>query len=89
MDRVRKDCGPILSSPSGATPSKTWKLSQQKFLEEEGRQLRAWESCGKKSRKGKKVEDLATFLKHVGTYMEARAGMVKTAKDLAAGAASK
>jgi hypothetical protein len=79
MDRVRKQCGPLLASPQGNTPSKTWKLSQQKFLEPDGRQLQAWESCGKRSRKGKKVEDLATFLVSVGEYMETRAGVVKAA----------
>jgi hypothetical protein len=81
MDRVRKECGPMLSSPQGSTPSKTWK-SSQRFLEEDARQLQAWESCGKRSRKGKKVEDLATFLKSVGDYMEARTGVVKAARDL-------
>jgi hypothetical protein len=81
MDRVRKDCGPLLSSPSGSAPSKTWK-SSQKFLEPEARQLQAWESCGKRSRKGKKVEDLAGFLTSVGEYMDVRTGMVKTAREI-------
>jgi hypothetical protein len=80
MDRVRKECGPTLSSPQGSAPSKTWKLTQ-KFLSDD-RQLQAWESCGKRSRKGKKVEDLATFLKSVGDYMEARTGVVKVARDI-------
>jgi hypothetical protein len=82
MDRVRKECGPLLSSLQGATPSKTWKLSAKKFLEPDARQLQAWESCGKRSRKGKKVEDLAEFLTSVGQYMEARVGMVKAAREL-------
>jgi hypothetical protein len=82
MDRVRKDCGPLLSSPQGSTPSKTWKLSQQRFLEQDARQLQAWESCGKRSRKGKKAVDLAAFLTSVGDYMEARTGMVKTAREI-------
>jgi hypothetical protein len=82
MDRVRKDCGPILATPQGAAPSKTWKLSQQKFLEPDARQLQAWESCGKRSRKGKKVEDLAPFLTSVGEYMEARTGVVKAAREI-------
>jgi hypothetical protein len=85
MDRVRKDCGPILASPNSATPSKTWKLSQR-FLEEDARQLAAWESCGKRSRKGKKAVDLATFLTHVGTYMEARTNVVKAARAIKDGA---
>jgi hypothetical protein len=78
---VRKTCGPLLQSPQGSTPSKTWKQSQ-KLLEPDARQLQAWESCGKKSRKGKKVEDLATFLQGVGGYMEARSGVVKTAHEI-------
>jgi hypothetical protein len=82
MDRVRKDCGPLLQSPKGNTPSKTWKLSQQKFLEQDARQLQAWESCGKRSRKGKKAEDLADFLQAVGGYMEARSGVVKAAHEI-------
>ena len=81
MDRVRKDCGPLLSAPKGGGPSKTWKQSQ-KLLEPDARQLQAWESCGKRSRKGKKVEDLATFLKSVGDYMTARSGVAKVAKEI-------
>jgi hypothetical protein len=88
MDRVRKDCGPLLSSPQGSAPSKTWKVTQ-KFMEEDARELRAWESCGKRSRKGKKVEDLATFLKSVGDYMEARTGVVKVARDIRGSSAKK
>jgi hypothetical protein len=82
MDHARKDCGPLLTSPQGAAPSKTWRLSQQRFLEPEARQLQAWESCAKRSRKGKKREDLAGFLEVVGQYMEMRAGVVKAAKAI-------
>jgi hypothetical protein len=81
MDRVRKECGPLLSAPKGNAPSKTWKLSQ-KFLEPEARQLQAWESCGKKSRKGKKAEDLTAFLKTFADYMDARSGLAKVAVSL-------
>jgi hypothetical protein len=82
MDRVRKECGPILQSPTGSSPSKTWKLTNKKFLEQDARQLSAWESCGKRSRKGKKAVDLAEFLTTVGQYMEARTGMVKAAREI-------
>jgi hypothetical protein len=82
MDRVRKDCGPLLENPTGKAPSATWKISMKKFYEEEARQLRAWESCAKRSRKGKKVEDLAVFLTAVGEYMEARAAVVKATREL-------
>jgi hypothetical protein len=85
MDRVRKDCGPILSSVTAgakAVPSATWKLTQKKFYEEEARQLRAWESCGKRSRKGKKAEELSSFLVATGEYMEVRTGVVKTAREI-------
>ena len=42
----------------------------------------AWESCGKRSRKGKKTEELASFLTAVGVYMEARSGVVKTTREI-------
>jgi hypothetical protein len=81
MDRVRKDCGPLLTSVDPhAPPSKTWKLSQQRFYEQDARQLQAWEGCGRRSRKGKKTEDLAAFLLAVGEYMEARTVVVKAAR---------
>jgi hypothetical protein len=83
MDRVRKECGPILANVDPkAKPSATWKLSGQKFFEQDARQLQAWESCGRKSRKGKKAEDLATFLVALGDYMEARTGVVKVARAI-------
>jgi hypothetical protein len=81
MDRVRKDCGPLLSNPQGSAPSKTWKTSK-KFLEPDARQLQAWESCGKRSRKGKKAVDLAEFLTTVGQYMDVRTGVVKVAREI-------
>jgi hypothetical protein len=82
MDRVRKDCGPLLSNPDPhAAPSKTWKLSQR-FLEQDARQLQAWEGCGRRSRKGKKTEDLAAFLVAVGEYMDARTEVVKAARAI-------
>jgi hypothetical protein len=81
MDRVRKDCGPLLSG-TDPRPSKTWKLSQQRFYEQDARQLQAWEGCGKRSRKGKKTEDLASFLIAVGEYMEARVEVVKAAREI-------
>jgi hypothetical protein len=83
MDRVRKDCGPLLANPDPhAAPSKTWKLSQQRFYEQEARQLQAWEGCGRRSRKGKKTEDLASFLVTVGDYMDARVAVVKAARAI-------
>jgi hypothetical protein len=83
MDRVRKDCGPLLTAnPGRPTPSRTWKLSQQRFYEQDARQLQAWEGCGRRSRKGKKTEDLASFLIAVGEYMEARVDVVKAAREI-------
>jgi hypothetical protein len=83
MDRVRKDCGSLLADVgTKATPSKTWRLSQQKFADDEARQLRAWDSCSRKSRKGKKADDLAEFLVGVGEYMEARSAVVKAARAI-------
>jgi hypothetical protein len=83
MDRVRKDCGPLLTSSDGrTTPSKTWKLTQQRFYEEDARQMQAWDGCGRKARKGKKSVDLAAFLLAVGDYMEARVAVVKAARAI-------
>jgi hypothetical protein len=85
MDRARSACGPLLQQVDArATPSKTWKLTQKKFLEDDARMLQAWESCSKRSRKGKKVEDLEAFLLAVGDYMKARADFAGAAKDLTA-----
>ena len=64
----------------------TWKASRKSFFEEEARQLQAWESCGKRSRKGKKREDLEGFLLTVNGYMSARAGVANAARDIAAAA---
>jgi hypothetical protein len=83
MERVHKECGPLLTSPEArAAPSKTWKLSQQRFYEQDARQMQAWEGCAKRSRKGKKSEDLESFLVAVGEYMEARTGVVKAAREI-------
>jgi hypothetical protein len=83
MDRVRKDCGPLLSSPdSMATPSKTYKASHKRFYEDERRQLSAWDSCGRRARKGKKVDDLGEFLVAVGEYMTARSSFVEAARGV-------
>ena len=85
MDRVRKQCGPLLANVDGkAAPSKTYKLSHKKFFEDDARQLSAWDSCGRKARKGKKVEDLGEFLVAVGDYMAARALVVDAARSIEA-----
>jgi hypothetical protein len=85
MDRARKDCGPILATPDPkAKPSKTYALSHKRFYEEEARQLSAWDSCSRRARKGKKVEDLGEFLIAVGEYMNARTEVGKTARGLTA-----
>ncbi len=87
MDRVRKDCGPLLvvaDKDAKVDPKSvpTWKASHKQFLEEDMRQLQAWESCGKKSRKGKKKEDLETFLTAVNDYMTARSGVASAARGI-------
>jgi hypothetical protein len=84
MDRVRKDCGPLLANPDPkAAPSKTFKATQKRFYEDERRQLQAWDSCGRRSRKGKKVDDLGDFLVAVGDYMAARGKVAEAARALA------
>jgi hypothetical protein len=89
MDRVRKDCGPLLvvaDKEAKVNPKSvpTWKQSHKEggILEAEMRQLQAWESCGKRSRKGKKKEDLEQFLLAVNDYMKARSDVAKAARDL-------
>ena len=89
MDRVRKDCGPLLvvaDKEAKINPKSvpTWKASHKTgwILEEEMRQLQAWESCGKKSRKGKKKEDLEQFLMAVNDYMASRAAVAVAARGI-------
>jgi len=59
MDKVRADCGGLLNvmdKEAKVNPKSvpTWKTTRKLFFEEDARQLQAWESCGKRSRKGKK-----------------------------------
>jgi hypothetical protein len=87
MTKVRSDCGPLVQNvdkDAKPAPSKSFKANAKKFYEEDQRQLQAWEYCGRKSRKGKKVLDLEAFLLAAGDYMEARAELVKTAREEAA-----
>ena len=87
MTRVREQCGPIvqnLDKNAKPAPSKTFKANVKKFVEEDQRQLQAWEYCAKRSRKGKKVLDLEEFLTASGDYIEARSEVVKVARDTAA-----
>jgi hypothetical protein len=89
MDRVRKECGPLLvvaDKEAKINPKSvpTWKQSHKEngILEADMRQLQAWESCGKKSRKGKKKEDLENFLLAVNDYMAARSGVANAARGI-------
>jgi hypothetical protein len=87
MDRVRKDCGSMLvvadkEAKVDAKSVPTWKTSRKQFVEDDMRQLQAWESCGKKSRKGKKKEDLENFLNAVNDYMAARSGVASAARGI-------
>jgi zinc-ribbon domain len=90
MDRIRKDCGQLLivadkEAKVDAKSVPTWKASHKQggILEEDMRQLQAWESCSKKSRKGKKKEDLEQFLTAVNDYMAARSGVANAARGIA------
>ena len=87
MTKVRADCGNLVQGvdkDAKPAPSKTFKANVKKFWEEQQRQLQAWEWCGKKSRKGKKVLDLEAFLTAASDYIEARGEVVKTAREEAA-----
>jgi hypothetical protein len=84
MTKVRQDCGNLVQNvdkDAKPAPSKTFKANVKKFYEEQQRQLQAWEWCGKKSRKGKKVLDLEAFLVAAGDYIESRTEVVKTARE--------
>jgi hypothetical protein len=88
MDKVRADCGGLLNvadKEAKVNPKSvpTWKATRKQFFEEDARQLQAWESCGKRSRKGKKKEDLEGFLLTVNDYMAARTGVASAARDIA------
>jgi hypothetical protein len=83
MDHVTKDCGKLLQQiDAKATPSKTYKVTQKKFYEEDARHMRAWADCGRRARKGRKANDLGEFLVAVGEYMEARKEFGKKAKEI-------
>src|SRR5262245_11405702 len=87
MTKVRADCGNLVQEvdkDAKPAPSKTFKANAKKFYEEQQRQLQAWEWCGKKSRKGKKVLDLEQFLAAAGDYMEARNEMKQTTVETVA-----
>jgi hypothetical protein len=90
MTGVRDKCGGLVSNvdkDAKVTASKTWKATVKRMADDDARQLRAWESCAKKSRKGKKVLDLEDFLLASGDYMEARNGVVQAVRDAARAAA--
>ncbi len=88
MTKVRSDCGSLVTGvdkDAKPSPDKSFKAIAKKFVEEDNtRLLQAWEFCGKRSRKGKKVLDLEDFLLASSDYMEARADLVKTAREEAA-----
>lgn len=87
MTHAREQCGPMiqnLNKDAKASPPKSFKAFTKKFVEDDQRQLQAWEYCGKHSRKGKKVLDLEDFLNAASDYMEARGSVVEAARDAAA-----
>jgi hypothetical protein len=88
MTKARTDCGSLVTNvdkDAKPAPDKAFKAITKKFVEEDNsRLLQAWEFCGKRSRKGKKVLDLEDFLLASSDYMEARGEVVKTAREEAA-----
>lgn len=83
MDRVRSACGPLLTTlDKGSKAPATWAGSRKRLYEEEARQLAAWESCGKKSRKGQKSEDMGQFLEAARAHLVTRADVVKAAHGI-------
>ncbi len=88
MTRVRTECGPLLTNVDkdakvDLKSVPTWKASRKAFFEEDARQLSAWESCGKRSRKGQKKEDMEAFLFAVNDYMAARTKVAQAARGIA------
>jgi hypothetical protein len=88
MTKVRTDCGNLVTGVdknSKPAADKSFKAISKKFVEEDNsRLLGAWDFCGKRSRKGKKQQDMEDFLVAFGDYMEARNDVVKTAREEAA-----
>jgi hypothetical protein len=87
MVGVREKCGGLVQNVNKegkAEPSKTFKANVKKFVEEDQRQLQAWEYCAKRSRKGKKALDLEEFLTAASDYIESRGEVGKAALDGAA-----
>lgn len=88
MTKARTDCGGLVTNvdkTAKPAPDKNFKVVSKKFVEEDNsRLLQAWEYCGKRSRKGKKQQDMEDFLVAFGDYMEARNDVAKTAREEAA-----
>ena len=83
-DRLRP-AGHRVDKNGKPAADKTFKTVSKKFVEEDNsRLLQAWEYCGKRSRKGKKQQDMEDFLVSFGDYMEARNDVAKTAREEAA-----
>ena len=88
MDRIRKDCGPLLvvmDKEAKVSPKlvPNWKTTHKKFTEDgDARELSAWEFCGKKSRKGSKRDEIEQFMYAVNDYMGARWGLKEAAEKI-------
>jgi hypothetical protein len=85
MGRVREQCGPLVTNVDAnakPVPSKTFKATLKKLADAPERLGDAFADCAKWSRKGKKALDLEDFLTGAGDYMEARAELAQTAKEL-------
>lgn len=88
MERIRTECGPLLvvtDKEAKVNPKSVpnWKTTHKKFTEEgDARELSAWEFCGKKSRKGKKRDEIEQFMFAVNEYMSARWGLKQAAEEI-------
>ena len=85
MTRVREECGPLVTNVDAnakPAPSKTFKATLKKLADAPERLGDAFADCAKWSRKGKKALDLEDFLNAAGDYMESRADLAQTAKEL-------
>jgi len=88
MDKVRADCGGLLNRCGQGSQGESevgphLEDHPQAALRGGSAPAPGLESCGKRSRKGKKKEDLENFLLTVNDYMAARAGVASAARDIA------
>jgi hypothetical protein len=73
MDRVRKDCGPLVQKADPrAAPPESYAATRQRLQDPEARQVQAWESCSDIARAQQRMQDAEPLLAAVTDYLAAR-----------------